>query len=400
MKKLFLLFLTVNFGLFLIAQEEVTYKTYWKNGLKVESSDDAFKLKIGGRIQNDWAAFMEDDGIKDSIGTSLNGVEFRRVRLFSSGQIYHNIKYKLQFDFAGGAAKLNDAYIMITKIPVIGFLKIGHFKEPMGFEELTSSKYLTFMERSLTASDEPARNTGFMIGNSTASKRLSFRFGVFKEADKYGNSKGLQDKYNVTTRVFGLPIYNKEQHKVLHIGAAYSYRNQQNNEYKLAAKPESHMAIDYLSTGLISDASNLQVIQAEALFITGPFSIKSEMVHAIVTRDDPANANFNYTAFYGMASYFITGESKNYITSGAYSRLKPKSNFDGKGGAGAWEVGLRFSAMDLNKVDVTGGNLGNISFALNWYLNPATRIMTNYIYSNLKDVGKANIVQFRFQVDF
>ena len=400
MKKLILLFIAANFNFFMFAQEKPTFKAYWKNGIRVESSDDAFKLKFGGRIQYDMASFWEDDGIKDSIGTSINGIEFRRVRLFSSGQIYHNIKYKLQFDFAGGYANLKDAYIMITKIPVIGFIKIGHFKEPIGFEELTSSKYLTFMERSLTASDEPSRNSGFMIGNSTSGKRLSFRLGVFKDADTFGNAKGLQDKYNVTMRVFGLPVYNVDNNKVLHLGVAYSYRNPQNNEYELAARPEAHMANKYLSTGAITDASNLQLIQAEAVFISGSLSLKSEMVHARITRDDPANANFNYTAFYGMASYFLTGESKNYKTSGEYSRIKPRKNFDGKGGAGAWEIGLRFSAMDINKVGVAGGNLGNISFALNWYLNPATRIMTNYIFSDLKDVGTAHIVQMRFQVDF
>jgi len=124
------------------------------------------------------------------------------------------------------------------------------------------------------------------------------------------------------------------------------------------------------------------------------------MVHARITRDDPVNTNFNYTSFYGNVSYFLTGESISYKTSGEFSRLKPKKNFDGKGGAGAWELGLRFSAMDLNEEGVVGGELGNITFALNWYLNPATRIMTNYIYSNLKGVGKANIVQMRFQVDF
>ncbi len=400
MKKLIILFLVANFGLNMFAQEKTTFNTYWKNGIRVESSDDAFKLKFGGRIQYDMASFWEDDGIKDSIGRSVNGIEFRRVRLFSSGQIYHNIKYKLQFDFAGGVAKLNDAYIKITKIPIIGFLQIGHLKEPMGFEQITSSKYTTFMERSLTASDEPARNAGFMIGNSTSSKRLSFRLGVFKAADVYGNSKGLQDKYNVTMRVFGLPIYDADNHKVLHLGAAYSYRDPQNDEYKLAAKPESHMANDYLSTELIADASNFQLIQTEAVFITGPLSLKSEMVHARITRDDPVNANFNYTSFYGNVSYFLTGESISYKTSGEYSRLKPKNNFDGKGGSGAWELGLRFSAMDLNEEGVVGGELSNITFALNWYLNPATRIMTNYIYSNLKGVGKANIIQMRFQVDF
>lgn len=401
MKKLILLFIIANFGFFMFAQEKPTYKAYWSNGMKVESSDGAFKFKFGGRVQNDWAAFFEDDGIKDSIGASANGTEFRRARLFSSGQIYHNVKYKLQLDFGGGAVKLKDAYIMITKIPVIGFIQIGHFKEPMGFEEITSSKYITFMERSLTAENVPSRNTGFLIGNSTSGERLSFNLGVFKDADSYGNVKGLQDKYNVTARVYGLPVYDADNNKILHLGAAYSYRNQQNNEYEFESGPEAHLANDYLSTGTVTDAKTLQLIQAEAVFISGSLSLKSEMVHSRVDiGDSPSRIDFNHTAFSGMASYFLTGESKKYATSGEFSRVKPKRNFDGQGGVGAWEVALRYSAMNLNSTVVRGGELGNITFGLNWYLNPATRIMTNYIYSNLKGVGKANIVQMRFQVDF
>ena len=400
MKNLTLCLLFINLNLFLFAQEKISYKAYWDNGTKIESSDGAFKLKFGGRIQNDWAAFFEDDGIKDSIGTSINGTEFRRIRFYNSGQIYHNIEYKLQFDFAGGTAKLNDAYIMIAKIPLIGFLQIGHFKEPIGFEELTSSKYLTFMERSLTSADEPSRNLGFMIGNSTKNNRLNFRLGVFKEADNFGNSKGLEDKYNITTRVYGLPIYKPKNNKILHLGSSYSYRRPQEQEYRITAKPEAHMANYYLATDLIDDASNLQLFQTEAVYITGSLTFKSEVLHARVTRKDPANANFNYIAFYGMASYFLTGESKSYKTSGIYSRLKPKNNFNGKGGAGAWEIALRFSAMDINKENIAGGSIGNFTFALNWYLNSATRFMTNYIYSDLKGVGKANIVQMRFQIDF
>ncbi|MCF6240595.1 MAG: hypothetical protein L3J74_04530 [Bacteroidales bacterium] len=76
------------------AQENQNYKVYWNNSTHIESADGAFKFKFGGRIQYDIANFFEGDAIKDSIGTSKNGMEFRRVRFFSAGTIYSNIKYK------------------------------------------------------------------------------------------------------------------------------------------------------------------------------------------------------------------------------------------------------------------------------------------------------------------
>jgi len=397
MKKTIFLFLFFSIIIDSFAQEKPNYTIYWKNGTHIESEDGAFKFKFGGRIQYDLANFWEDSAIKDSIGSSKNGMEFRRVRFFSSGTIYSNIKYKLQFDFAGGTAQLKDAYIKIIKIPIIGFLQIGHFKEPIGFEELTSSKHLTFMERSLTSEDEPSRNIGFMIGNDFIKDRFAFRLGIFKDGDNFGNNIGKQDKYNVTGRLMGTPIYNTDKKRILHIGAAYSYRNPQDKIYSLGVRPESHLAQKYLNTGVFTDVEHTQLIQSELVFIGGAFSAKSEMVHARMDRTE--NPDFIYTAFYIMGSYFLTGESKTYSTSGKFKRVVPKHNF-GDDGTGAWEIGLRLSAMDLNKENVAGGSLTDISFALNWYLNPATRIMANYILVDFKDVGISNIFQMRFQVDF
>ena len=79
--------------------------------------------------------------------------------------------------------------------------------------------------------------------------------------------------------------------------------------------------------------------------------------------------------------------------------MKPKKNF-GSDGGGAWELALRYSSIDLNDGDVTGGKMNDITFGINWYLNPATRMMLNYVYSDVEDLGKASIIQTRFQIDF
>ena len=57
------------------------------DGLNFESTDHNLKLKIGGRIENDWAFMTEDDDIRDAIDDFEEGTEFRRARLFVSGQL-------------------------------------------------------------------------------------------------------------------------------------------------------------------------------------------------------------------------------------------------------------------------------------------------------------------------
>ena len=87
--------------------------TYWKSGLRMESADGDFKLKIGGRIMNDWAIYGTDANIRDQHGQIGDGTEFRRARIFLEGNVYGNIKYKAQYDFAGRDADLKDMYLQI-----------------------------------------------------------------------------------------------------------------------------------------------------------------------------------------------------------------------------------------------------------------------------------------------
>jgi len=44
--------------------------------------------------------------------------------------------------------------------------------------------------------------------------------------------------------------------------------------------------------------------------------------------------------------------------------------------------------------------MSTITGGLNWYLNPATKVAFNYVYADVKNIGKANIFQMRFQIAF
>ncbi|MDZ7597282.1 MAG: porin [Desulfobacterales bacterium] len=118
--------------------------------------------------------------------------------------------------------------------------------------------------------------------------------------------------------------------------------------------------------------------------------------------DDP-----EFDGFYLYGSYFLTGENRTYSASnGAFDRVKPKANFQlTEDGWGAWEIGLRFSTIDLSDGGINGGEADNYTAGLNWYLNPNVRWMANYVYSdieNREDVNddSINIIQTRFQIDF
>ncbi|MBL4887062.1 MAG: hypothetical protein JKZ03_01085 [Flavobacteriaceae bacterium] len=386
------------------AQENpFTFK--WDNGFKLESQDKAFKLKFGGRVMVDHASFSQNDALDATFGPleTENGTEIRRGRFFISGLIYQNIEFKIDVDLTGGKTTLKDAYIGIKDIPVIGNLRIGSVKEPFGIEVLTSSKYISLMERALPISFTPVRNSGIILFNDFLNKRLSAQFGAFRNADANGNDIAANDGYSITTRVTGLAINNTEKKQLLHLGIGYSFRKKDTKEYKISSRPEAHLGPKYISTGTLRNVDDTQLFNIGAAFVSGSFSFQTEFINAKINTGNLSPVNgYSFSSYYGQVSYFLTGESKRYKSSySGFDRIKPKKNFSGKNsGPGAWEVAFRYSTSDLNSKDVFGGEQDNITLGVNWYLNPATRIMLNHVWADIKGLGNAAILQARVQVDF
>ena len=74
-------------------------------------------------------------------------------------------------------------------------------------------------------------------------------------------------------------------------------------------------------------------------------------------------------------------------------------------GVGAWQVAVRFSSVDLNDGDISGGDAENISLGLNWYATNNIRMSANYV--NVLDVNggtadgdEPEAFQMRAQVEF
>ena len=379
------------------ADDTNTFRVYWKDGIRADTADKSVRLKIGGRIMNDWAFFGVDDDLQAAKGAFDDGTEFRRARLYVAGEVYGNVIFKAQYDFAGGDADFKDMYVGLKDLPGGATLKIGHFKEPFGLEELTSSKYITFMERSFAATFAPSRNTGIGVHGHCMDERVTWSGGVFHDVGSFGDGKG--DAYNVTGRVTGLPLYEDDGARLVHLGLAYSHKNP-DNTIKFSAHPESHIAPALVSTGDVA-ADSVDLIGTEAAVVLGPASIQGEYVFARV--DTSSGSDADLSGYYVQASYFVTGEHRHYSRShGAFSRVKPAHSFIGKegGGPGAIELALRYSSIDLTDGSVTGGELDDIAVGVNWHLNANTRVMANYVRADLDSVGEADIFQTRFQIDF
>ena len=377
-----------------------TLRPYWKEGLRFDSNDESIKLRIGGRIHNDFAYFVEDGDIERRLGEDFDdGTEFRRARLYFSGTIHDDIEFKTEFDFAGGDADFKDVYVGLKNAPYVGHVRIGQFKEPFSLEELASSNSITFLERSLVNTFAPSRNVGIMFFDDLLDQRMTWAVGIFRQTDSFGDGTGGRD-YNVTARLTGLPWYEDTGQRLLHLGVAYTHQNYEENVIRFSARPEAHLAPRLADTGEFS-AEFGDFIGVEAALVHGPFSLQGEYVHAFIESRSPLVGDPRFWAASIQASYFLTGEHRPYKRStGTFTRVRPLRDFGKGGGPGAWELAARFSYLNLNDGFVKGGRVRDLTLGLNWYLNPNVRTMWNYVLSDPARGGDVSIFLWRVQIAF
>ncbi|MGA2228917.1 MAG: porin [Syntrophobacteraceae bacterium] len=460
------------------------FTVWWYNGLRFTTEDNNFNLHIGGRGEIDFA-----DAEPDSVLTRWSqgkysktsfsepkidgyGDQLRRVRFDFDGTIYKDIEFMTQVDFApsystttvlksatlskgtltttstslstGSALSYADVWAGVKDIPYIGRLRVGQMEEPFSLEELIRDNFRTFMESGLPFAFVPRRNTGLQVMNSSCDGRVAWSLGYFFQQQVATSSNGVAldttgdlfsphlDATQFAGRLTGLPWYEANGEKLLHIGVSYTHlfrsdssssSNAGTLDFKSA--PEANLFSPLVDTGNFL-AQGVDLVDPEIALEYGPFSAQAEYVFASANNVTDTTGKFialdhdaNFYGWYAYATYFITGENRPYNKTpspttyqATFGRVIPYHNFSfAEGGYGAWEVAFRVS--QLNTTDHTAGFNGGLetdyTAAVNWYLNPYVEMKMNYIhadvgqhsgYGNLLTSGSDNIYETRFQIAF
>ena len=377
----------------------------WSNGIRLDSASGAFKFAIGGRIQNDWGTFDADSDVETALGSDRfqTATEFRRARLYMAGTIYNNVGFKAEYDFAGGDADFADVYMTLDH-PCVGLITVGHQFEPFGLETQTSSKYITFMERSLASQITPGRNTGISVAN-VLDEKWNWRVGVFRPSNAYGddNANLGAGEWAFSGRIDG-QIW-ADDNASLNAGLSGRYANE----------PEGFNFVGLRDEIAGAGASGAQVL-AGALVGTGPLLIDGETKswgadlaylrgpwHAqaeYVTNDfNTVTGSGDADGWAVQTGYFITGETRTW-KNGNWGRTSPAGNYGDGDHGGAWEVAVRYDEIDLDNGVLAGGKMDQWTLGVNWYLNPNTRVMFNYADIDIDDLGEVEYLGMRFAIDF
>jgi phosphate-selective porin OprO/OprP len=342
-----------------------------------QAADGGWSVAPIGNLQYDFNRFRSDRfQFEDAHG-------FRRARL--GLQVKNGSWFEAKMEFDLEPQQWTDVYVKLAS-ERLGAVKLGHFKQPIGLEELTSSKWVTFMERGLPTALDLARRIGAEY--SYAGSNWSVAGSYFTQ-----DSVGANDGDGFALRGTWLPI--RDDGDLLHLGVAVTTEDPDSGTARFRARPEARLTDRRLvDTGTLSNVDSIDRFGLEAAWVHGPWSVQSEYLRAEAQRD--AGSDVAGNGWYVFGSWFPTGHSRTY-KNGAFDAPKLAD------GEHAWEVGLRYSTIDLDDGGVNGGEQSDWTAGVTFYANKNVRFMANYVNvdserNNVED--DPNILEFRAQLVF
>ena len=399
-----------------------------------------FSFRMGGRVQVDSQVTANDPHTPP--GASLSdGVGFRRARIYTEGVMFKDYEYRFEYDFArnnGGTQGITDAYVKYIHFNPFS-ITIGQQNEGKSMESVMSNNSLTFIERSLpnNAFIEQGSNSKYQLGikADTYAKLNDMPYtlnaGITTESvgapgpgNSSANSQGTANNpggtnanaTNINRNAFSgntswqavgratfAPIKEKDG-TLLHTGVWGSWRNVHNQYnadgtlrtggWAYQSQPDSDVdRTNWINTGNLTKTALVKgknVVQkqvdsvgmfgAELAGAYGPVHLTSEYMQAQISGRGYGSSD-TLAGYYAQVGWFITGETRPYDEKkGTWGRLIPKQNFLGGGGWGAWEIAYRYDLMDMNTTHINGGSINAGTLALNWYLTPRVRFMTDWVH--------------------
>ncbi|MEQ9398969.1 MAG: porin [Longimicrobiales bacterium] len=327
-------------------------------------------VRLIGRVQLDGATYAGADK------PMSNGVDLRRVRLGASGTLDGAWRFQVELDMGEGEVEVKDAWFERTVRPGLA-IRAGAFKEPFSLEELTSSRFTTFMERGLPNAFAPGRSLGVAATAHVPAAWMSV--GLFgQEADELGESEiGEAEGWAVTGRAVAR---RWREDGGIQVGLSATRRTPDAREgggdrVRYRSYPEAKIdRTRFLNTGHIKKTLHHRTVGLEGLAVWGPLSVQAERIGATVTRED---GTASLGGSYVTGSWFVTGERRRYDPAAAeLAEVAPR------GGIGAVELALRYSHLDLDDpaADVAGGEATQWTMGATWHMTSRVQWSVNHVW--------------------
>lgn len=366
-------------------------------------TNDSLTFKVRGRVYEDFVHQKVDR--QTGADFEANVTRLRTARIGVEGTWNSNWAYKAEATISstGGTTQWEDLILEYKPSDNLSIMA-GNFKT-VSFENISSSRYTTFMERGPyndVLDIGRVMNIQVKANGENWTAAVAISGDSLNAADPTATATGGSEALGVNGRVTWVPI-NDDARK-LHVGAWARYRDRQDQaNFNYQARNNTNYGARYTSTGAVGVSDTM--IGLEGIFIQGPFSVQGEW--ATVDVDRLANVSSDFTTYYVAASWFVTGEMKNLdVKKGEWGRTKILNPMT-SGGMGALELAVRYDNVDLTEFNIpaTAGEYSAWTVGATWYPHPYVRFMANYTKSEndnpaLNADVDVDTLQFRAQFDF
>ena len=365
----------------------------WNNGLTAQTADGKNSVSLSGRIHTDYRAFSDD--------TAASTFDIRRAYLGLSGKVNGWITWDVTGDFAQSTTTLDVGWVNLA-FSDAAQLRFGQFKMPMTIEELTSSRFIDFQERSLVNRLAPAKERGIMLhGVPTAG--VTYAIAVSNGQGKNTNETSTaNDKPDLIGRVSVniAEILGSQASNVYHLAVSGSQGTQPASmTFNSTTEPRGARFFDLAAGSFTGAGVDRQRMGFEASLAQGPLKFQAEWLSANYSGTNASRVAFdrNIETYYVSLLWMVTGEryAESY-RNGTYGRIVPYSIYSPGGtGTGAFELGLRYSGFNasdfkLNNAAGTGvltANSGTtrytngaetLTLQAKWIATPNLRFIADY----------------------
>lgn len=354
-----------------------------EKGLSVKSADNAFEVKFRGLVQGDGRMWFGDHDVPQNDTFLL-----RRVEPTIEGSWGSLLGFRLNAQFAGDSATINDAYVDL-KFDPRATLRIGKAKVPVGLERLQSSSSTEAIELGFPSELAPGRDVGMQLQGDFKSG-ASYQLGIYNGAPdgRDGVTTNPDDDFELAGRLFFEPWKNDANAlSGLGFGLAASLGEKHgagNNFLPRYRTPGQVQVFGYLGD-VVADGEQTR-ISPQAYYYGGRFGLLGEY---IVSRQEvaaPARAidttTLSNRAWQLLGSVVLTGEDASYK-----GVARPNHPFaPGGPGWGAFELVARYGrlAIDDDAFPLFADPGKSVSaesgwtLGLNWYLTGNFKLVANY----------------------
>lgn len=358
--------------------------TFGPSGYTLQSADGVNAIHFRGNLSVD-GRYYSDAYTPATDDTWL----VRKLRPTLEGTVEDIYDFRFMPDFGQGKTILQDAWADARVKPWLVF-EFGKFKAPVGLERLQLEQYQRFIEASLPSDLLPYRDLGLQIGGSLDGRIVSYDVGMFDGALDGGstdaNSVPDQDstgKFTWQGRVFVQPFLHIDAAALqrLGFGVAETYvkdsgvatTSTTTNLLASYKTPGQQSMFSYRSNTVTSGAYNNATVANglerrlvpqlyyyyRSVGLLGEYVREDQQVSRNVAALATRYATLQNNAWQLQAAWFLTGEDEGYDTGST-----PRRSFGGHGGAGAWELVVRYHEIHFDNQGFIDG--------INSFVNPAS----------------------------